>query len=48
MYLSSHDLDMSFPVVRYDEIEVKMIPKENECVKITSEDQVCATTRYRD
>jgi len=48
VYLTSTDLDILFSAVKYDTIKVRMMPKENECVTITSEDQVCATTRYKD
>lgn len=47
-YLSSDDARMSFPIVGYERCEIHLVPKPNETVEITHDDQVDDNTRYKD
>lgn len=47
-YLTSTNYNMLFAIVKHDSIEVKIKPKENESIEITSNDQVDAATIFID
>jgi len=47
-FFLSSDIYVSFPFVEYAEIEAKLKPKDTACVTITSDDQVCETTKFKD
>lgn len=47
-YLTSTNAGVSFPIVDYDECTIRIKPKPNVSVQITSEDQVDDDTKYTD